>query len=117
MLSANVTPVSGRGRLKPVKLARSVLIRPNRPLAIASRIHNDAGSNRKIFPTCKINPDSSASSVSLFASLEVNVIGFSTKTSFPIASNSLHISKCVGAGVTTTAASMFEKSERASMLR
>src|SRR5437667_129798 len=52
-----------------------------------------------------------------FASIETNVIGFSTNTSFPMPSNSRHVSKCAGAGVTTTAASIFGKSERASVLR
>src|SRR5437870_5207883 len=115
MLSAKVTPVSCRGRLNPLNLACNILSRPNCCSTIASRIHSDAGSNRKICPTCRISPPFSASSVSFFASLEANVIGFSTNTSFPISSNSLQVSKCAGAGVTTTAASTFEKSERASV--
>src|SRR5262249_9651412 len=67
--------------------------------------------------TCRTSPDFSASSASLFASVETSVMGFSTKTSLPISSSSRHMSKCVGAGVTTIAASIFAKSERGSVLR
>src|ERR1035437_4601016 len=54
MPSANITPLSLRGRLKPPKWPRIMFTLPNSPFCTASRSHSVAGSKRKMCPTCKM---------------------------------------------------------------
>ncbi len=54
MPSANITPLSLRGRLKPPKWPRIMFTLPNSPFCTASRSQSVAGSKRKMCPTCKM---------------------------------------------------------------
>src|ERR1035441_7153708 len=64
------------------------------------------GLNRSTWPTCRTRFFFCASSHNSAACSELSVIGFSTRTCLPCASNCLAMSKCVVVGVTMFSASL-----------